>query len=84
MGSGGGGVIWSIIWLLVLIFVGWEIAMFCAFFYIILIALTACCEGLKPLTDGLLRGVQFMYFCADNMVNKRSLSEALASPPTPT
>ena len=41
------GALWVIIWLLILIFISFEVAGFCAFFYIILLPITVCIPELS-------------------------------------
>ena len=43
----GACVCWGVVWFLLLWFIGWPIAGFCAGFYILLLPLTVCIEGLK-------------------------------------
>ncbi|CAG4970823.1 unnamed protein product [Parnassius apollo] len=64
-----GNVIFSIIWLLVLIFVSFWIAGIAAGFYIIILPFTVCIEALSGLTDFLLSVVQFPKYCAQAMVD---------------
>ena len=45
--SDGACVCWGVVWFLLLWFIGWPIAGFCAGFYILLLPLTVCIEGLK-------------------------------------
>lgn len=46
-GTGEGGIGWSIMWLIILLFVGFWLASLCAFLYIIVSVFAACCEGLN-------------------------------------
>lgn len=79
-------IIMFLLWLMVLIFIGFAVATFCAGFYIILLPLTVCIEDLKVckqnyfvsisilkyfqlLTDRLLQGLQFPFYCANKMVS---------------
>ncbi|CAK1579330.1 unnamed protein product [Parnassius mnemosyne] len=64
-----GNVIFSLIWLLVLIFVAFWIAGIAAGFYIIILPFTVCIEALSGLTDFLLSVVQFPKYCAQAMVD---------------
>jgi hypothetical protein len=40
-------ILWSIIWFLVLIFIGFWVAGFCAGWYILIMPFTVCIDGLK-------------------------------------
>ena len=46
MGSGGGNPVWSFLWFLGLIFVGWPVAGFCAGWYILILPFGVCIDGL--------------------------------------
>ena len=46
----GACVCWGVVWCLVLWFIGWPIAGFCAGFYILLLPFTVCIDGLKVTT----------------------------------
>lgn len=74
MGAGmGSNPVWFVIWLLVLIFISFEVAGICAFFYIIILPITVCIPDLSVFTDLLLKGVQFPYYCAKAMMEGQSL-----------
>ena len=48
MGAGmASGVLWFIVWLLILIFISFEVAGICSFFYIILLPVTVCIPDLS-------------------------------------
>nr|CAD7457523.1 unnamed protein product [Timema tahoe] len=57
-----------ILWLIILIFVGFWIAGIAAGVYIILIPFTVCIPPLTELTDLLLKGVQLPLYCAQQMM----------------
>ena len=65
------GCMWAFIWFLLLIFLAWPVAIFCAFWYIILSPFGACIDGCSPLTDLLERGLKLNYTCAKNMVARK-------------
>ncbi|CAG9767403.1 unnamed protein product [Ceutorhynchus assimilis] len=67
-------VITFLVWLIILIFISFAVASFCAGFYILLLPLTVCIKGLKELTDLLLKGLQFPHYCATQMMSKGSQS----------
>ncbi|XP_077288202.1 uncharacterized protein LOC143912732 [Arctopsyche grandis] len=69
MGNAG----YSIVWLIILIFVTFWLAGFCAFFYIILLPFTACFDFLQPLADLLLQGIQTPLACTKAMMEGRPL-----------
>ena len=47
LGSGGGNPVWSFLWFLGLIFIGWPIAGFCAGWYILILPFAVCIDGLN-------------------------------------
>jgi len=73
----GACVCWGVVWCLVLWFIGWPIAGFCAGFYILLLPFTVCIDGLKGLTDFLLKGIQLPHFCATHMMKGTPLGDAM-------
>ncbi|KAK4877147.1 hypothetical protein RN001_009653 [Aquatica leii] len=50
-------IIYSLIWLLILIFISFWVAVFCFYFYVF-----GICETL-------LAGIQFPHYCAEQMMN---------------
>ncbi|KAF9824070.1 hypothetical protein SFRURICE_020336 [Spodoptera frugiperda] len=69
-----GNILFSIIWLIILIIVAFWIAGFAAGLYIILLPFTVCIEALSGLTDFLLSVVQFPRFCAQRMMEGRGFN----------
>ncbi len=45
-GSGSANPLWMIIWFIVLIFIGFPVAGFCAGWYILIVPFTVCIDGL--------------------------------------
>ena len=62
------GVLWGILWFLGLVFVGWPVAFFIAWFYIFCLPFSACIGPCKGACEFLLKGVQLPLFFAENMV----------------
>ena len=79
MGEGKGqgdlcpGLIWAIIWFLILIFLGWPIGFFVAWLYVFLLPFGACIDAIKGVCDALLPVVQLPLTCAENMVAMKPL-----------
>ncbi|XP_026759956.1 uncharacterized protein LOC113519096 [Galleria mellonella] len=69
-----GNVVFSILWLIILIFVGFWIAGIAAGFYILIIPFTVCIEALTGLTDFLLLVVQFPRYCAQAMMEGKGFN----------
>jgi len=76
MGSGGGNPVWSFLWFLGLIFVGWPVAGFCAGWYILILPFGVCIDGLAGICEFLLKGVQAPHFCAKHMMDGTPLQDA--------
>ena len=51
-------ILMSIVWLILLLIIGWPIAGFCAGFYILFLPFTACIGGCSGITDLLEKGVK--------------------------
>jgi len=79
--SGSGGMLWMIIWGVLLIFAAIWVAGFCAWWYIMLLPFIVCIPQAAFITDVLLRGTQITYFCAWNMMNQNTFNEAWAAAP---
>ncbi|KAI8420931.1 hypothetical protein MSG28_008089 [Choristoneura fumiferana] len=69
-----GNVLFSIIWLIILIFIGFWIAGIAAGLYILIIPFTVCIEALTGLTDFLLKVIQFPRYCAQSMVDGKGFN----------
>ncbi|KAF9417107.1 hypothetical protein HW555_005726 [Spodoptera exigua] len=69
-----GNVIFSIIWLIILIFIAFWVAGIAAGIYILILPLTVCIEALTGLTDFLLSVIQFPRYCAQGMMEGRGFN----------
>ncbi|OQR79933.1 hypothetical protein BIW11_05391 [Tropilaelaps mercedesae] len=67
--------LWSVIWMILLIFVAWEIALFCAGLYIFVSFFTPCVKGFQPVAEFLMKGINFVHFCVRNCLNGTSYSK---------
>lgn len=74
-GAGGCliGLIWSILWIIVLIFVGWPLAFFLGFIYVILLPFSACLSPLREVCESLLKAVQLPLACAEGVVQQKPM-----------
>ncbi|RWS04397.1 hypothetical protein B4U79_07677 [Dinothrombium tinctorium] len=66
-------IIWAIIWLLILVFIGFWIAGICSFLYILVSVFTPCLPPLEPIAEILMKGVQFANYCSKNLIKGNSL-----------
>ncbi|XP_045121772.1 uncharacterized protein LOC123510559 [Portunus trituberculatus] len=80
--SGSGGILWQIIWLILLVLAAIWVSWFCAWWYAMLIPFTVCLPPMAALTDILLRGIQITYVCAKNMMEANTFAEAWNSYPS--
>ncbi|KAK4877148.1 hypothetical protein RN001_009654 [Aquatica leii] len=62
-------IIYSLIWLLILIFISFWVAGFCFYFYVLLYTLAVCITALNGICETLLAGIQFPHYCAEQMMN---------------
>ncbi|CAG0920352.1 unnamed protein product [Notodromas monacha] len=74
-GEGSANGLNMLLWFLVLIFLGFWVASFCAGWYILISPCTVCVEGFTPLSDTLLKGVKLPHFCATHMMQGSNLGE---------
>nr|ABR21046.1 venom toxin-like peptide-6 [Mesobuthus eupeus] len=65
--------LWTIFWIVVLIFVAYPIAFFFAEFYVLLCPLQGCCDGCTGLVEFLLKLTQLPLACARNAASGKSL-----------
>lgn len=76
-GSGKGrlcpGLIWSFCWFVVLIVIGWPLAFFIAWLYILLLPFSACIEPVKGVCESILKVVQLPYTCAEGISDMKPL-----------
>ncbi|KAK8727534.1 hypothetical protein OTU49_009607 [Cherax quadricarinatus] len=75
-GQGDGSALWSILWLVVLLIIGFWVSGFCAAIYVLLNTFTACCEGITPVCEILMKGVQFTGLCGKYIAKGTPFSEA--------
>jgi len=76
-GSGGAelcpGILWAILWFLILIFLGWPIGFLIAWVYVLLLPFGTCIEPLKGVCEALLGVVKLPLTCAENMMGMKPL-----------
>ncbi|KAJ8311653.1 hypothetical protein KUTeg_011008 [Tegillarca granosa] len=59
-GEGGGGLLWAILWFLILIFLAWPIAFFIAWLYVLLLPFGACIAPIKDINGHILKIFQLI------------------------
>ncbi|KAF3845009.1 hypothetical protein F7725_008172 [Dissostichus mawsoni] len=67
-----GSCLWSIIWLVVLLFIGWPLSILLGGLYGLFCPLTTCL-GLDRLSDLLLEGANLGRTCANNMRHSKPM-----------
>ena len=68
-----GNVVWSILWLIALLFIGWPVAAFLAPLYVLLLPFSVCIDPCKDLVSLIFSGVQLPRYCADGMVHQKPM-----------
>ncbi|KAH7966208.1 hypothetical protein HPB49_014486 [Dermacentor silvarum] len=69
--------IWSLFWLIVLVYLAYTVAFVCAFWYITLVTFVPCVPALKRVTDGLHKGVRVPYVCSENFLHGRNINDGI-------
>lgn len=64
----GKGCIWLLIWIIILVFFAWPIAMIMCPIYVLALPWKACCDCCNPVVDGLYEAVLLPLVCAENAV----------------
>ena len=54
-----GNVLFSVLWLIVLLFIGWPVAGFCAGFYILFAPFEPCISACSQIQELLMKGIQW-------------------------
>ena len=67
------GWLWSIVWFLILLVIGFPIGFLCAFIYVLVSPFQACCGGCIEVLFVLERGYKLPGLCAQNMVSGKSV-----------
>ena len=73
MAGGGAGILWAILWILILIFLGWPIAFFVAWLWICLMPFAVCMSFLKDIIEALQKVVMLPQTIAENIVGMKPL-----------
>jgi hypothetical protein len=90
MGAGmGTNLLWFIIWLLILIFISFEVAGFCAFFYILILPITVCIPDISvgkkfPTYSSLPLQLTYSLVCGLSSTQASPLVSLSKAPPPPT
>jgi len=66
------GLLWALLWLLALLLIGWPVAFFVAYFYVLLLPFAPCIDAVKGVCDALLKVVQLPLTFAENMVHMKA------------
>ncbi|CAH1261643.1 Hypp2413 [Branchiostoma lanceolatum] len=66
------GWLWSIMWIILLVIIGWPLGLLCAVLYVFISPFQACCScgGCSEFISLLNRGVNLPLTCAKNMVTQ--------------
>lgn len=71
--AGGAGILWAIVWILLLIFLGWPIAFLVAGIWICLMPFAVCMDFLKDIQEALQKVVNLPTTFAENIVSQKPL-----------
>jgi len=66
-------VLWQLIWLLLIIFIGFFVAGFCSFCYVCISPFLPCCTGCNEIADVLERGTKICLVFSQNMMAAKPL-----------
>lgn len=67
--------LWAIVWLLLLLFIGWWIGFLCAYVYVIILPFNACIPQLTELRDVFLKGQNIPLYFAKFMIDGTPMNE---------
>ena len=67
------GILYSIIWLLILWFLAWPFAYFLSFWYILFLPFTVCCAPVKGICESILKLINLVVTCAENIKGMKPL-----------
>ena len=67
-GYGGAELLWSIIWFIILIFIGWPLGAFFIWWYILLLPFSLCIPALKDIEDILYTAIELPGTCTEKML----------------
>ena len=65
------GILWSILWFLLLIFLAWPVGFFIAWLYVFLLPFTACIDPLKEVNEAILKVVQLPLTVTEYMLQMK-------------
>jgi len=66
--------LWSIFWVLVLLFVGWMVSGFCAWVWVFVAPFSACCQ-IDGFMEILQKGMNWVKDIGQNIKNGKSLGK---------
>ena len=72
-GRGGAGILWAIIWILILIFFGWPVASFVAGIWVCCMPFGVCIGFCKTIIELLEKVVKLPETIAENIVGQKPL-----------
>lgn len=67
------GLAWSLLWILILVFVGWPIGQFCAGWYVLLSPFSVCISFLECIIEILKKGLDVPKMCAEKCVAQEAV-----------
>jgi len=67
------GILWGILWCLILLFLAWPLAFFIGFIYILLLPFMVCIDAIKDPADAMFKLIALPVTCTENMVQMKPL-----------
>lgn len=72
-GQGIPGIVWAILWFLILWLAAWPVGFFFAWWYVLFLPFVPCCGCAKDASDILLKLVQLPLTCSQNMMAQKAI-----------
>jgi len=68
--------LWTVVWLLILLCFGWWLGYVCAFIYVFLLPFSACIPALTEFTEMFLKGAKIPFYMAKMLIEGTPAGEA--------
>jgi hypothetical protein len=54
-----------LIWIIIMVFIGFPVSFFCAWIYVIALVFAVCCKSCTPIVELLEKGVKLAKYCME-------------------
>ena len=75
MAGGGAGILWAILWCLILIFFGWPVAFIVVEIWVCMMPFSVCISFCKDLMEVLQKVMMLPQTCAEGMVGQKPVCD---------